>query len=266
MIKFFRNIRRRLLRENRFTRYLIYAIGEIILVVIGILIALQLNNLNERKKDREYSSVMLKEIYGDLVSDYNILYEGIEPRLERKLNSLDTIKNYMATGIMPSDSTFMLNYYRINLGFFLSQSMGGYEALKQGGINKVTNDNLRNLLFRFYETIIVRLTMFISGHDPQLEDEVQRLEEDLFNYRFKAINDSTFVHMQLPKGNIINHQSLHRIYEKLFRDALNKRNRLESLKKEYLNLISVLESELEEREMEFKKMDTLSWVRDFKLK
>ena len=51
MIKFFRNIRRRLLRENRFTRYLLYAIGEIILVVIGILIALQINNWNEKRKN-----------------------------------------------------------------------------------------------------------------------------------------------------------------------------------------------------------------------
>ena len=46
MIKFFRKIRQRLLTENKFSTYLIYAIGEIILVVIGILIALQVNNRN----------------------------------------------------------------------------------------------------------------------------------------------------------------------------------------------------------------------------
>lgn len=43
MIKFFRNIRRGLLQKNRFSKYLIYAIGEIALVVLGILIALQIN-------------------------------------------------------------------------------------------------------------------------------------------------------------------------------------------------------------------------------
>jgi len=46
MIKFFRKIRQRLLTENKFSKYLIYAIGEIILVVIGIIIALQGNNWN----------------------------------------------------------------------------------------------------------------------------------------------------------------------------------------------------------------------------
>ena len=50
MIKFFRKIRQRLLTENKFSKYLLYAIGEIILVVIGILIALQINNWNEGRK------------------------------------------------------------------------------------------------------------------------------------------------------------------------------------------------------------------------
>ena len=50
MIKFFRKIRRKLLTENKISKYLLYAIGEIILVVIGILIALQVNNWNEDRK------------------------------------------------------------------------------------------------------------------------------------------------------------------------------------------------------------------------
>ncbi|PIB38165.1 DUF6090 family protein [Maribacter sp. 4G9] len=53
MIKFFRKIRQKLLSENKFSKYLIYAIGEIILVVIGILIALQVNNWNENRKNNK---------------------------------------------------------------------------------------------------------------------------------------------------------------------------------------------------------------------
>ncbi len=49
MIKFFRHIRKRLLTENKLSKYLLYAIGEIVLVVIGILIALQINNWNTSK-------------------------------------------------------------------------------------------------------------------------------------------------------------------------------------------------------------------------
>lgn len=62
MIKFFRNIRRNLLSENRFTRYLLYAIGEIILVVIGILIAVNINNWNEERKNKTAREALLMEL------------------------------------------------------------------------------------------------------------------------------------------------------------------------------------------------------------
>ena len=52
MIKYFRKIRKKLLTENKFSKYLLYAIGEIILVVVGILIAVQLNNQNEFRKQK----------------------------------------------------------------------------------------------------------------------------------------------------------------------------------------------------------------------
>ena len=67
MIKFFRKIRQQLLIDNKFTKYLIYAIGEIILVVIGILIALQINNNNEIKKNRGKEIAYLQNIKDDLV-------------------------------------------------------------------------------------------------------------------------------------------------------------------------------------------------------
>lgn len=67
MLKLFRRIRRKLIKEGNLKRYLVYAIGEIFLVVIGILIALQLNNLNEGKKEalKEY------EILLSLQEDFN---------------------------------------------------------------------------------------------------------------------------------------------------------------------------------------------------
>ena len=52
MLKFFRKIRQKLISEGNLKRYLIYAVGEILLVMIGILLALQVNNWNERNKAR----------------------------------------------------------------------------------------------------------------------------------------------------------------------------------------------------------------------
>ncbi|TXG38723.1 DUF6090 family protein [Seonamhaeicola maritimus] len=73
MIKFFRRIRQSLLQENRITKYLIYAFGEIVLVVIGILITLQINNWNENRKQNEALKIALSNIIYDLQSDLKTL-------------------------------------------------------------------------------------------------------------------------------------------------------------------------------------------------
>jgi len=65
MIKFFRNIRRQLLGEGKTGKYLKYAFGEIVLVVVGILIALSINNWNETKKTRDKERVVLKSLNKD---------------------------------------------------------------------------------------------------------------------------------------------------------------------------------------------------------
>jgi hypothetical protein len=71
MIKFFRKIRQKLLSENKFSKYLIYAIGEILLVVIGILIALSINNWNQDRENRVLEQYYLQRIIQDLETDIN---------------------------------------------------------------------------------------------------------------------------------------------------------------------------------------------------
>ena len=67
MIKFFRKNRQKLLIENKFSKYLIYAIGEIILVVIGILIALSINNWNQNKKSIEKGEILFAQVQKELL-------------------------------------------------------------------------------------------------------------------------------------------------------------------------------------------------------
>jgi len=69
MLKFFRRIRQRLLTESKFSNYFFYAIGEILLVVIGILIALSINNWNENKKKNETVKIYLTNYIEDLKDD-----------------------------------------------------------------------------------------------------------------------------------------------------------------------------------------------------
>jgi len=77
MIKFFRKIRQKLLTENRFSKYLFYAIGEIILVMIGILLALQVNNWNELRKKEQTEIQLYQKIIADLNSERAVIENKI---------------------------------------------------------------------------------------------------------------------------------------------------------------------------------------------
>ena len=73
MIKFFRNIRQNLIMENKTSKYLKYAIGEIVLVVIGILIALQINNWNEVRKSDSQVQLLLNNLVEAINQDIDYL-------------------------------------------------------------------------------------------------------------------------------------------------------------------------------------------------
>ncbi|HBR54718.1 MAG TPA: hypothetical protein DEA82_11280 [Flavobacteriaceae bacterium] len=103
MIKFFRKIRQRMLSESKFSRYFFYAIGEIILVVIGILIALQINNWNEERKLDRLELSLLQEMKGNLVSDISDMQENIGYH-ERALQSASIILASFENGLPANDS------------------------------------------------------------------------------------------------------------------------------------------------------------------
>ncbi|MCO5726026.1 hypothetical protein [Robiginitalea marina] len=93
MFRFFRKMRERLLSENRTNRYLLYAIGEIFLVVIGILIALQVNTWNEKRKSDERFLFGLRELYGEIRS--TAYYEStFRDKLSFQLVRIDSILNH----------------------------------------------------------------------------------------------------------------------------------------------------------------------------
>jgi len=80
MIKFFRKIRRNLLSEGKTGKYLKYAIGEIVLVMVGILLALQVNNWNEIRKD----SIKEQQILKQLTEEYNSNFLQLEQKIAHR--------------------------------------------------------------------------------------------------------------------------------------------------------------------------------------
>ena len=117
MLKFFRRVRRNLLRENRTSQYLLYALGEIVLVVIGILIALQLNNWNEARKDRKDEQQVVLTIYEELEENYKYsqgVLEEINKRLASTYNLMRITQETDATLSNQAFDSIMVQAFLLN--------------------------------------------------------------------------------------------------------------------------------------------------------
>ena len=122
MLKFFRTIRKKLIEQDNVRKYLLYAVGEILLVVIGILIALQVNNWNEQRKTNDQLETYYVQIRDELNSDLERVNEQIENLEsivglnERSLNLLksnhpDSLKQLKFTlGALATGLTISFNY------------------------------------------------------------------------------------------------------------------------------------------------------------
>jgi len=149
MIKFFRNIRKRLIGENRFSKYLLYAIGEIILVVIGILIALQINTWNDERKISNLENKILKELYVNLSMDLQELQDDISYMDDINGACLD-VKKFIKNKEYPNDSIFkVVSILRVTPHFDPNRS--GYQLLQSKGVEVISNDSLRNDISLLYE-------------------------------------------------------------------------------------------------------------------
>ncbi len=95
MLRFFRQIRQRLLTDNKIGKYLLYAVGEILLVVIGILIALQVDNWNEDRKKKLEEKAVAREIYSELRENRAYL-EKTRNEWERRRAHIQTLKDTLA--------------------------------------------------------------------------------------------------------------------------------------------------------------------------
>ena len=157
MIKFFRNTRQKLLEEKKFSKYLIYASGEIVIVIIGILIALQVNTWNQHRISHNLEVKLLIDLQNDLETDlknlslkieYDSLFAASNDKLLRafKNNNLTDglrIRNYNGT-----------DYNRfgiINRAVFFYPQKYAYQNIINSGINIIENDSLRHNIVHLYD-------------------------------------------------------------------------------------------------------------------
>lgn len=154
MIKFFRRIRQQVLTENKFSKYLLYAIGEIVLVVIGILIALQINNWNEIRKDNAETNKINYELNAEFLNNRIIL--------KKRIKDLKAANNYVRSVlslINKSETEFEL----ISVDSIINESLkyGNYnpanstiqELISSGKPGLIPDSSLKENLFNWLQSI-----------------------------------------------------------------------------------------------------------------
>lgn len=155
MIKFFRKIRQRLLVDlpdgktgNRFSKYLLYALGEIVLVVIGILIALQINNWNQTENNR------MREV--DLLKNLNLEFKKNKANLQATINDhrgmLNAVDEIMELMGKPESALVNVNvdsllYLSIDYDDFNPSQSVIDEAISSGTVSLIRTESLRTLIF-----------------------------------------------------------------------------------------------------------------------
>ena len=146
MIKFFRRVRQRLVSENKFSKYILYAVGEIILVVIGILIALQINNANEVRKERNKEIHYLKNIKTDLQLNIENIDRFIETRNNQIQSASTVLEYYEGKPLQDLDdlSNNLLNVYIWKKFYQINNTF--QELTNSGNLALISNDSIKNSL------------------------------------------------------------------------------------------------------------------------
>ena len=178
MLTFFRRLRNGLIGTDRASKYVLYAIGEIALVVIGILIALQINNWNEWRKER----VKEKEVLTDLLINMESNVQQMETRLatmsewqNSSLIIIDVIENRR-----PYHDSLGRHFHRSERGFGSADklSYAGYEALKNVGFDIISNRSLKKGILNLFEssyTNLIDLDNQFDGNDVYHAEVLDRL-------------------------------------------------------------------------------------------
>jgi len=237
MIKFFRKIRKTLADDNKPLKYLRYAIGEIVLVVIGILIALQINNWHNNNVEKRVEKEILNEILVNLETDIeNIEIKKKENDLYLKHNQLvlDHLKNKTPL----TDS--LKHYYSYLYGFGNFQPMTvAYEDLKSRGLNIIKNKTLRKKIAELYDYQYY----YIVDDIRQAIGNIETIHQNQINSKLKT--EMSYVSAQ--PVNLIALQNDIQFQETLQNILFYKwytNDRFENGKQEMIKVKKVIENEL----------------------
>ncbi|WMI67776.1 DUF6090 family protein [Mangrovimonas sp. YM274] len=200
MIKFFRKTRYNLMLQNNTTKYLKYAIGEIILVVIGILIALSINNWNQNRIERKKEKQIIKELVVDLEDQSKVLATYIEVESSFYQNGRDLLKYFSANQTFyGADSIYGKLNSLASRQTFNPINTTFQELIATGTIGILKDETTKRKIIQYYNEL-KRISLVIGNNNIHIVDAIYQqellkqttfiLDED--DSDLKTINDAIF--------------------------------------------------------------------------
>ena len=223
------------MEKNKTGKYFKYAIGEIILVVIGILIALQINNLNETNKNEREQIVFLNNLKNDLSNDLIQLNEILKFQKE-KLSSVNELKVQLLTNkdfekieqLFAEISTSANDTYFPNTGSYTT-------SVSSGKIASLNPSSLRIAITNLYERYYYRLIYNGEIYDKR-DDEVSLSRGKFFNNLTSKLNSK----------HVIEDSEFVNLITIVLSDNLNYVERGDETKGEILNVLKLVNQRLKE--------------------
>ena len=227
MFHFFRRIRQAFLTDNKYQKYLIYAIGEVLLVVIGILIALQINNWNENRKTRASELEALKNLHQEFVVNQEKFENHIEPKRELTERWKSLLLKISDENLPKSEKPQLRNLppgsRTLNISFGILNSL-----ISSGKIEIIRNDSLKSSL---------------SNWDSILEEfeEEEQVHWEINRHYFQhyPLPNPFFVGAYRSQPSWLFHTDAERI--ELFKEAFKDINYQNLMINNYMALRSTLE-------------------------
>ncbi len=208
MIRFFRNIRQKLAAENKAMAYLRYAIGEILLVVIGILIALQVNNwiiqrINNNL-EKEYISRLIDELHSDIK-----YFNKLQSEFRDKEEKMDRILGiWKSEGFIIKDSLQYISDF-ISAGDispWYNEPVTWTQLVQTGDLKIIKNKTVVDNLFSYYSNM-KKAAVNYEGYTYELVNEARRKWIIPFTVKSYEYNIPSFIIKKVPSAEVF--KSIH---------------------------------------------------------
>ena len=227
------------MEQNKTGKYLKYAISEIILVVIGILIALSINNWNENRKEKIIEKEIIVGIHGTVKANHHNLIEGLE-RWQSTTNALKLIMHVIEKRLPYADSLagYFEEAHRKRGNNLNSLNFSGYKSLENRGYNLISNRELRKAVVILFEQSLSGL----ASTNIQVD-----IDNSSFHYEYIAKNFALSFNSEIPHDyeKVINDPFYYSILKRLETSMNRKISRVNRFLIQNQQVLELLEAEME---------------------